>query len=470
MKEITIKNINESLIKKVFSCEELIRDCFHKIYEDKLNDFISLFEEEAILQAKKIDEKISQKKQINILEGIPIAIKDNILIKDMRATAGSKILEKYKATYNATVIEKLQNSGSIFIGKANMDEFAMGSSNETSYFGPVLNIYDKKRVPGGSSGGSAVSVSAHHSVLALGSDTGGSIRQPAAFCGVTGFKPSYGKVSRFGLIALSSSLDQIGPIANNVYDVTLLLNTISGHDKKDATSLETSQIDLNKLKNSIKNKTIGVIKNYEKMISDPDIIEKFKETIKILKNNGVKIKEIDLSFLETALAIYYILQPAEASSNLAKYDGFRYGFSQEGNFDLEKSYFENRTNAFGDEVKRRILMGTYVLSKGYKDAYYNKAKKVQKDIKLRFNKIFKSVSCVISPTTPTKAFKLGEIKDPLTMYFSDIFTVCANIAELPAISIPISKKPLPIGLQIIGDYMQDEKVLNFAYNIEQFIK
>jgi len=468
IKDFTIKSIHESLEKKEFSCVDLVKQCFSNIKKDKLNDFITLFEKQSLEQAGAVDKKISKGEKLKEFEGIPVAIKDNILIKGEKTTSASKMLENYVATYDAWVIEKLREKGAIFLGKTNLDEFAMGASNETSYFGPVLNPHDKTRVPGGSSGGSAVAVAAQHCVFALGSDTGGSIRQPAAFCGVVGFKPSYGRVSRNGLIALSSSLDQIGPLTNSVEDAALVFNSILEQDHDDMTNIKSNEIDILKLKNSIKDKVIGFPKDYYELSIDQEIKDSFKNALQKLKEAGIKTKEVDLSFMDGALAVYYIIQPAEASTNLARYDGIRYGFNKKEAKNLLDSYLTNRDSGFGKEVKRRIMIGTYVLSEGYRDAYYNTAKKVQADIKFRFQEIFKDIDAIILPTTPSTAFKLNEkFNDPLTMYLADIFTVAVNIAGLPAISLPMSKKPLPIGLQVIGDFMDEENVFNIAYNLEQ---
>jgi aspartyl-tRNA(Asn)/glutamyl-tRNA(Gln) amidotransferase subunit A len=467
-KKFTIKEIQQRLEKKEFSCQDLVQECFSNIKKDKLNDFISLFEKRALEQAKVVDKKLAKGEKLKEFEGIPVAIKDNILIKGEKNTAASKMLENYIAPYNAWVIDKLREKDVIFLGKTNLDEFAMGASNETSYFGPVSNPHDKTRVPGGSSGGSAAAVAAQHCVFALGSDTGGSIRQPAAFCGVVGFKPSYGRVSRNGLMALSSSLDQIGPLTNSVEDAALVFNSILEQDQDDMTNVESEKINIFKLKDSIKNKIIGFPKDYYELSIDQEIKDSFKDTIQKLKETGIKTKEIDLSFMDVALAVYYIIQPAEASTNLARYDGIRYGFNKKGTKDLSDFYLTNRDSGFGKEVKRRIIIGTYVLSEGYRDAYYNTAKKVQADIKFRFQEIFKDIDAIILPTTPSTAFKLNEkFNDPLTMYLADIFTVAVNIAGLPAISLPMSKRPLPIGLQVIGNFMDEGNVLNIAYNLEQ---
>ncbi|MDD3284685.1 MAG: Asp-tRNA(Asn)/Glu-tRNA(Gln) amidotransferase subunit GatA [Patescibacteria group bacterium] len=471
MENFTIEKLRKAYKDKQILCSEFVRRCFVNIKNDKLNDFITLFEDDAISQAKKIDKKIVGGILLKNLEGIPIAIKDNILIEGKKTTSASKMLENYIAPYDATVIKKLKESGVIILGKTNMDEFAMGASNETSYFGSVLNPCDNTLVPGGSSGGSAAAVASNHSIFALGSDTGGSIRQPAAFCGVVGFKPSYGSVSRYGLMSLASSLDQIGPLANSVEDVVAISNIIFGKDEKDMTSVDRKNINIKNIKKGIKKKVIGYPKKYHELSIDQDIKNSFEDVLEKLKRDGITLKEIDLSFMDEALAVYYIIQPAEASTNLARFDGLRYGFNVKNSKDLLDNYLKNRTNGFGDEVKRRIIMGTYVLSQGYRDAYYNMAKSIEKDIQLRFDKIFKEIDCLILPTTPSKAFKLNEkIEDPLTMYLADIFTVSANIAGLPAISIPIVKDPLPIGLQIMGGFMKDETVLNFAWNIEKMIE
>lgn len=471
MEEFTINRIKEGLEDKEFSCQELVQECFSNIEKDKLNDFITLFEKQAVQQAQDVDKKIASNQKLNSLEGIPVAIKDNILIKGERVTAASRMLENYIASYDAKVIEKLRDKGAIFLGKTNLDEFAMGASNETSYFGPVLNPHDETRVPGGSSGGSAAAVAARHCVFALGSDTGGSIRQPAAFCGVVGFKPSYGRVSRYGLMALSSSLDQIGPLTNSVEDSAIVFNSILDQDQNDMTTIKSDKVNISKIKEGMENKVIGFPKNYYKLSINQEIKDSFKDVLQELKGMGIKTKEIDFSFMDEALAVYYIIQPAEASTNLARYDGIRYGFNKRDAQDLLESYLTNRDLGFGKEVKRRIMIGTYVLSEGYKDAYYNTAKRVQQDIKFRFQKMFKDVDAIILPTTPSTAFKLGEkFNDPLTMYLADIFTVAVNIAGLPAISLPMSIKPLPIGLQVIGNFMDEQNVLNIAYNLEQNFK
>jgi len=445
-------------MKKEFTCVELTQAYLNKIKKSKFNDFLCLTDKLALEQAKKVDDKIARKQKIRELEGIPIAIKDNILVEGFKTTAGSKILENYIAPYNATVIDKLKNAGAIIIGKTNLDEFAMGSSTENSAFGFVKNPIDISRVPGGSSGGSAAAVAADHCLGALGSDTGGSVRQPAAFCGVVGFKPSYGAVSRYGLIAMASSLDQIGIIAKTAEDTRLIFDTIKGKDKMDSTTIN---LDF-KPKNS--NLIIGIPKEYFEQGIHKEEIEK---AINKFKNFGYKTKQISLPYTKYALAVYYILMPAEVSANLARYDGIKYGYS-DNNKDLLENYLKTRAKGFGDEVRRRIMLGTYVLSAGYRDAYYKKAQKVRNLIKQDFEKAFKDVDIILTPTTPTPAFKIGEKQDPLSMYLTDIYTAPVSLAGLPAISLPLKKaNNLPIGLQLIGPQFKDDLVFDIAKTYEQ---
>jgi aspartyl-tRNA(Asn)/glutamyl-tRNA(Gln) amidotransferase subunit A len=457
----TIKEARQGFIKKKFSCLELTRAYLNKIKKEnkKYNNFLNLTEKLALDQAKKVDEKIARRQKIGALEGIPIAIKDNILVEDYKTTAGSKILENYIAPYDAFVIEKLKKAGAVILGKTNLDEFAMGSSTENSAFGVVKNPHDIARVPGGSSGGSAVAVAANHCVAALGSDTGSSVRQPASFCGVVGFKPSYGMVSRYGLIAMASSLDQIGPIAKTVEDTKLIFDVIRGQDKMDSTTIE-SRIKNQELR--IKNLRIGVPKEYFGKGLDKEVKEKIEKAIEKLEKKGAKIKKVSLPSSEYGLAVYYILMPAEVSANLARYDSIKYGLSLKGK-DLLDQYLKTRAQGFGDEVRRRLILGTYVLSAGYKDAYYNKAQKVRALIKKDFEKVFNEVDVLLTPTAPTTAFKIGEKQDPLSMYLSDIYTVQANLAGLPAISVPCGEvRGLPVGLQIIGPQFKDDLVLKVA--------
>ena len=468
LENLTIKSARQGFIKKKFSCLELTRAYLNKIKKEnkKYNNFLNLTEKLALDQAKKVDEKIVRRQKISFLEGIPIAIKDNILVEDYKTTAGSKILENYIAPYDAFVIEKLKKAGAVIIGKTNLDEFAMGASTENSAFGVVKNPHDIARVPGGSSGGSAVAVAANHCLVALGSDTGGSVRQPASFCGVVGFKPSYGMVSRYGLIAMASSLDQIGTFGKNVEDAKLVFDVIKGKDKLDSTTVESR---IKKAKPSqayqelrIKNLRIGVPKEYFGKGLDKEVKEKIEKAIEKLEKKGAKIKKVSLPSSEYGLAVYYILMPAEVSANLARYDSIKYGLSLKGK-DLLDQYLKTRAQGFGDEVRRRLILGTYVLSAGYKDAYYNKAQKVRALIKKDFEKVFNEVDVLLTPTAPTTAFKIGEKQDPLSMYLSDIYTVQANLAGLPAISVPCGEvRGLPVGLQIIGPQFKDDLVLKVA--------
>ena len=478
LKELTIKQAHEFLENREVSSVELTKEFLKDIREkdEDIHAFLSLAEEEAIEQAKKVDERIAKGELVEILAGIPAAIKDNILIRGAKATAASKILENYIAPYDATVIKKLKEEEAVFIGKTNMDEFAMGSSTENSGFGPTKNPVDLKRVPGGSSGGSAAAVKAGFCVYSLGSDTGGSIRQPASFCGVVGFKPSYGAVSRHGLIAMASSLDQIGPITKNVDDAAIIFEAIRGGDELDSTSVHrewedfSNPIDIEEIK-------IGVPREYFTHGLDKDIEKNIRAVIAKLEKEGVKIKEISLPYSEWALAAYYIIMPAEVSANLARFDGMKYGFSEIKNSKLKIQnlldvYLKSRGEGFGDEVRRRIMLGTYILSAGYYDAYYKKAQKVRRLIKAEFDNVFKSVDIILTPTTPSTAFKFGEkTSDPLSMYLADIYTVSVNLAGAPAISLPCGEaNGLPVGLQLIGKNFEDVKLLQIAKLIETIIK
>lgn len=459
--DLTIEKIHYSLLKKEFSVSELTKYCLEKIKkEDKeIFAFITLDEKGSLILAKKLDEKISKGQKINLLTGIPCAIKDNILVRDIKCTAGSKILQNYFPPYDATVVKKLKEEGVIILGKTNLDEFAMGSSTEYSYFGSTKNPLDKKLTPGGSSGGSAAAVAAGFCVFSLGSDTGGSIRQPAAFCGIVGLKPSYGAVSRYGLIAFASSLDQIGPMAKTVKDVNIVFESIVGSDKFDSTSVN---IPKNNRKIKIKEIKIGIPKEYFIKKIDAKIERAVKKAIKKYEDMGAKIEEISLPYTEYALPCYYIIAPAEASSNLARYDGIKYGWCEKNEIDLLNFYLKNRGKGFGPEVRRRIMLGTFTLSSGYFEAYYQRAQKVKKLITEDFKKAFDRVDFIITPTTPTPPFKLGEkIQDPVLMYLSDIFTVAVNLAGLPAISIPVEKKQ-PLSFQIIGPLFSDFSLIEMA--------
>ena len=469
--ELTIKKIHFLLTSKEFSAFDLTKEFFDYIEkkDKEIDAYKLLLKDEALHQANEIDKKIAAGEEISLLAGVPLAIKDNILIKNTLSTAGSKILANYKAAYNATAIEKLKKQGAIFLGKTNMDEFAMGSSTETSAFRKTKNPLDLTRVPGGSSGGSAAAVASHQSVAALGSDTGGSVRQPASFCGLVGLKPTYGAVSRFGLIALASSLDQIGPLAKTVEDAAILLEAIVGKDKYDNSS-ENFQFQANSIynKDDLKGLKIGIIKEINLNSLEKDLAIAFQKNLKQLENLGASIEEISIPHLSLSLACYYVLMPAEASSNLARFDGLRYSPSDKTG-SLKDIYFETRGEYFGSEVKRRIVLGTFVLSSGYYDAFYYKARLVQTLIKKEFEEVFKKVDLIVLPTTPTTAFKFNEkINDPLEMYLSDIFTVPANIAGLPAISLPIyGENKLPYGFQFLANHFQEATMLNAAYLLEQ---
>ncbi len=468
-----IKELNQKLINKKISAKELAEQYLDRIKEkdSELNTYITVTEKQALEQAKYIDKHISENKEISILSGIPASIKDVIMTEDIQTTAGSKILEKYIAPYNATLVNKLKEQGLVMLGKNNCDEFAMGGSGENSGFGPTKNPHDLNRVPGGSSSGSAAAVAADMAVYAIGTDTGGSVRQPAAFCGVVGFKPTYGAISRYGLIAMASSLDQAGIITKTVEDAEIVFNNIKGKDKLDSTSIDLKDGNISDVKD-LKGIKIGIPKEYFIDGLDKEIESSVKDTIKKAEELGAEIIDVSLPNTEYALAVYYIIMPSEASANLARFDGIRYGQKQDAEklFDV---YAKSRAKYLGDEVKRRIMLGTYALSAGYYDAYYKKAQQVRTLIKQDFNKVFDQVDILITPTTPTPAFKLGEkIDDPLTMYLEDIFTVPVNVAGLPAISIPCGKTKdnLPIGAQIIGKWSSEAKIFSIAKNLENVLK
>ena len=428
--------------------------------------------ESALKRAEMLQEKLDNGEDIGILGGVPIAIKDNICIDGTKTTCSSRMLEDFVAPYTATVVKKLLDAGAIIIGKTNMDEFAMGSSTATSYFKKTKNPWDIERVPGGSSGGSAASVASDMAFASLGSDTGGSIRQPASYCSVVGMKPTYGTVSRFGLIAFASSLDQIGPFTKDIEDMAIMLNVITGKDKMDTTSVDVEYPDYTEaLGKSIEGKTIGIPTKFFGDGLNEEVKERFEEAIEVYKKLGANIKEIDLDYAKYALATYYIISTAEASSNLARFDGIRYGHRAEDFDDLIDLYKKSRTEGFGTEVKRRIMLGTYVLSSGYYDAYYKRAGQVRTLIIEDFKKAFKDVDVIALPTAPNVSFKFGEkTENPLEMYLEDIFTVPVNIAGLPGISIPCGfteTLKMPVGLQLIGNLFEEEKILTFADAFEK---
>ncbi|MFA5975798.1 MAG: Asp-tRNA(Asn)/Glu-tRNA(Gln) amidotransferase subunit GatA [Elusimicrobiota bacterium] len=441
-------------------------------HEPEIHAFNEVFGEQAIQQAKEIDGRIAKGEPVGPLAGVPVAIKDNLVIRGEHCTCSSKILQGFTATYDATVIRKIRQAGAVFLGHTNLDEFAMGSSTENSAFHTTRNPWDTTRVPGGSSGGSAAAVAARMAPLSLGSDTGGSIRQPAAFCGVLGLKPTYGRVSRFGLVAFASSLDQIGPFATTARDCALFLRLISGQDDRDSTSVPEPVPDYEALlSKGIKGLRIGLPKEY--LIGggmDPEIERAIREAVKTLESAGAMVKEISLPHTDYCLAVYYILAPSEASSNLSRFDGVRYGSRAPNTTNLMELYEKTRGQGFGPEVKRRIMLGTYALSAGYYDAYYAKAQKVRTLIKRDFDKAFKEVDVIATPTTPSPAFKPGEkIQDPLQMYLSDIFTISCNLAGLPGLSLPcgFTKTHLPIGLQLLGRPFEEGTLLTVAHQYEQ---
>ena len=446
-----------------------VNDFIKEIEKNKhLNAFNFIFDKESKQRAQEIEQKISSGKS-GKLAGMVIAIKDVLAYKDHPLTCSSGILNGFKSLYTATAVQKLIDEDAIIIGKTNCDEFAMGSSNENSFFGAVLNPHNTEHVPGGSSGGSAVAVAAKLCDVAIGTDTGGSIRQPAAFCGVYGFKPTYGLISRYGLTAYASSFDSIGPFANNIKDIAKVLEVISGWDYKDSTSFNSERNNIPEQISDMMKLKIGIPKEYFGEGLDPEINEKIQNIISDLKEKGFVIKEVTLPLTEYTIAAYYILATAEASSNLARYDGARYGYRSEKGKDLIDMYVNSRTEGFGKEVKRRIMLGTYVLSAGYYDAYYRKAQKVRRLIKEDFDKVFSQVDILITPTTPTTAFKLGEKSgDPLQMYLSDIYTVSANLAGIPGLSIPIgmSSDGLPIGMQVLANRFEEQKIFLMAKHIQ----
>ena len=474
--ELTVHELKEKLAKKEITVQEVT-----KAYVDRINDkekdvgaFVTTLCDEALEEAKSIQEKIDAGEIKGELAGIPIGIKDNMCTKGIKTTCSSKMLENFVSPYDATVVEKLKEQHMIDLGKLNMDEFAMGASTEYSAFHVTRNPWNLNTVPGGSSGGSAAAVAANLVPWALGSDTGGSIRQPAAFCGVVGLKPTYGLVSRYGLVAFASSLDQIGPITKDVEDAAMLLNVITGHDERDTTSENREKIDYTKcLKNDIKGLKIGVPKEFFGEGINEEVKAKLKEAIEKYKEMGAEVEEFSLDIANYALATYYIIACAEASSNLGRFDGIRYGYRTENFTNLKEIYKNSRSEGFGDEVKRRIILGTYVLSSGYYDAYYKKAQQVRTLVRKEFDKAFEKYDVLLTPTSPTVAFEIGtRSSNPLEMYLADICTVSINIAGLPGISVPcgVDSNGMPVGMQLIGNRFDEEKILNAAYTYEQATK
>ncbi len=470
---LTVHELIDKLDKKELTSEEIT-----KAYVDRINEkekdvkaFVTTLCDEALERAKEIDKKKSAGEITNSLAGIPIGIKDNMCTKGVKTTCSSKMLEDFVAPYDATVVEKLNEENIIDLGKLNMDEFAMGASTEYSYFKKTCNPWNLNCAPGGSSGGSAAAVAANLVPWALGSDTGGSIRQPSSFCGVVGLKPTYGLVSRYGLVAFASSLDQIGPITKDVTDAAILLNVIAGHDERDTTSYNIPKKDYTKaLTGDIKGLKIGIPKEYFGEGINKEVKEKLEEAIETYKKMGAEVEEFSLDIAQYALATYYIIACAEASSNLGRFDGIRYGYRTENFTNLKELYRNSRSEGFGPEVKRRIILGTYVLSSGYYDAYYKKAQQVRTLVKNEFDKAFEKYDVLLTPTSPTVAFEMGtRSENPLEMYLADICTVSVNIAGLPGISIPcgVDSNNMPIGMQLIGNKFEEEKILNTAYAFEQ---
>ncbi|OGU31134.1 MAG: aspartyl/glutamyl-tRNA amidotransferase subunit A [Ignavibacteria bacterium GWA2_55_11] len=464
------ESIHADLAAGRTTVESVVTECLASIERQRsLNAFLSVFHEEAVSQARAVDKKVSAG-TAGPLAGMVVSIKDVICVKGHRATCGSKILENFVAPYDATVVARLKDADAVIVGKCNMDEFAMGSSTENSAFGRVHLPQDVSRIPGGSSGGSAVSVRAGMATTSLGTDTGGSIRQPAAFTGVVGLKPTYGRVSRYGLIAFASSFDSIGPFGSTVHDVASVLQVIAGKDPNDATSSDVPVPDYRMaMTGNVKGLRIGLPKEYYGDGLDPHVRKAVEVQVEKLRKQGAVISEVSLPHTEYTIAAYYILATAEASSNLARYDGARYGFRSKNAGNLTDMYVASRSEGFGAEVKRRIMLGTYVLSAGYYDAYYRKGQKVRRLIKNDFANVFKSVDCLITPTAPTTAFRAGEkTDDPLQMYLSDIYTVSANLAGIPGISLPCGNDPegLPIGIQVLGKEFDEATVLRVAHTLE----
>ncbi len=468
--QVTIKEASELLKKKEISSVELTRAYLERIEaaEPKVQALVTVTADRALEQAQQADEAIASGK-VGPLTGIPVVIKDNMCTRDVRTTCSSKMLENFVPPYDATVVEKLNTAGMVMVGKSNLDEFAMGSSTENSALFPTRNPWDTERVPGGSSGGSAVAVAAGETVCALGSDTGGSIRQPAGFCSVVGMKPTYGRVSRYGLVAFASSLDQIGPLTQDVTDCALLMNAISGHDKCDSTSVPEPVPDYTQaLQNGLKGLRLGVPKEYYVEGMQSGVADAIQKALKQLEALGAVVEEMSLPHTPYALAVYYILAPSEASANLARYDGVKYGYSYDGE-SMWDSMEKTREYGFGPEVKRRIMLGTYALSAGYYDAWYVKAQKVRTLIRREFDAAFEKYDALITPTSPTVPFKIGEkMDDPLAMYLSDVCTLPINIAGVPGMSLPAGfAEGLPVGMQIIGRHFGEETMLHIAYAYEQ---
>lgn len=473
LRQLDIQSTLAAYQKREFKPSEVAKACLDAIekWNPSLNAFLEVRPEETLERAAALDNRMQDAAKLPLF-GIPIAVKDNFLLRGWKATAGSKILDKYVSPYTATCLERLEAAGAIFVGKTNLDEFAMGSSNENSAFGPARNPWDRARVTGGSSGGSAAAVAAGLALASLGTDTGGSIRQPASLCGVVGLKPSYGRVSRYGIVAFASSLDQVGPFGQTVWDVAKVLEAMGGYDRKDATSSRAIVPHYtDHLKGaSIKNVRIGVPREWLKSGVDSEVEAAFHEALRMMEAEGAKLVDIELPHARYSLSTYYLLAPAEASSNLARYDGVHEGYRAKGAQDLDQVYFKSRGQGFGPEVKLRIMLGTYALSAGYYEAYYGKANAARALIQKDFFEAYQHCDCIASPTSPTTAFQLGEkTADPLQMYLSDIFTLPVNLAGLPGISVPCGRDSggLPIGLQLIGKHFEESRLMQAAHAFER---
>lgn len=473
IRQFTALQLAEKIKHKEISVTEAVQATLEQIHqaEPEIHSYVTLDEEGALKQAAEIQEKMNRGELEGPLAGVPAAIKDNLCIEGLRTTCSSRILENFVPTYTAEAVLNLQKAGAVILGKTNMDEFAMGSTTETSAFGITRNPWNPKHVPGGSSGGSCAAVAAQECFYALGSDTGGSIRQPAAFCGVTGLKPTYGTVSRYGLIAYGSSLDQIGPVAKDVADCAAVLEVITSYDRKDSTSLNRKDTDfISALKKDVKGMKIGIPKDYLGEGLNGEVRESVLAAAKVLEAQGALVEEFDLSLVEYAIPAYYVIACAEASSNLARFDGVKYGYRSQEYEGLHQMYKKSRSEGFGPEVKRRIMLGSFVLSSGYYDAYYLKALRTKALIKQAFDQAFETYDVILGPAAPTTAPEIGKsLEDPLKMYLGDIYTVSVNLAGLPAMTLPcgMDRKGLPIGLQLIGGCFQEKKILQAAYAFEQ---
>lgn len=472
IRSLTAVELGKKIKAKEISVTEATQAYLDQIekVENDVHSYVTIDKEGALKRAEEVQEMIDDGTLLSPLAGVPVAIKDNMCTKGTRTTCSSKILENFVPTFTSEAVLNLEKAGAVIIGKTNMDEFAMGSTTETSYYGVTRNPWNLEHVPGGSSGGSCAAVAAGECAYALGSDTGGSIRQPSSFCGVTGIKPTYGTVSRYGLIAYGSSLDQIGPIAKDVTDCATILETIASHDVKDSTSVEREYDFTSALTDDVKGMKIGIPRDYFGDGLSADVKEQILNAVKVLEEKGAVVEEFDLSLVKYAIPAYYIIADAEASSNLARFDGVKYGYRTEEYEGLHNMYKKTRSEGFGAEVKRRIMLGSFVLSSGYYDAYYLKALRTKALIKQAFDKAFAKYDMIVAPAAPTTAPELGKsLSDPMKMYLSDIYTISVNLAGLPGISIPVGKdsKGLPVGMQLIGDCFQEKKIIQAAYTFEQ---